>query len=67
MLCQMSVLPQCAVAAESIPAAPATCGAWLTMRRRAEYEKRVRHLEDTCSPTARPVSNACPLPHVDAQ
>ena len=67
MLCQMYVLPQCTVAGESISAAPATCGAWLTMRRRAEYEKRVRHLEDTGSPTARSVSKACPLPQIAAQ
>ena len=49
----MSVLPSCVSAGESIPAAPATCGAWLTMRRRAEYENKVRHLEDASLPTTR--------------
>ena len=56
MRCQMTVLPSCVSAGESVPAAPTTCGAWLTMRRRAEYENKARQLEDAAMPTARALS-----------
>ena len=49
---QMEELPGCAVlnqdAAPSL-AAP-TCGAWLTMRRTAEYDKRLRLVEEGAQP-----------------
>lgn len=62
----MAVLPSCIEEGDSIPAAPPTCGAWLTMRRRAEYEKRVRHLDDAPSPTTAQ-HGAKALPQISAQ
>ena len=62
----MSVLPSCIEEGDSIPAAPPTCGAWLTMRRRAEYEQRVRHLEDASLPTTTQCGTKA-LPQIAAQ
>ncbi|CAL8464781.1 g4316 [Coccomyxa elongata] len=45
---ELAVLPNCQVAGELAEVAPATttCGAWLTMRRTAEYDKKRRIVEE---------------------
>jgi hypothetical protein len=42
----MAVLPSCARAGEPNLAPATTCGAWLTMRRVAEYDKKMRIVEE---------------------
>lgn len=42
----MAVLPSCTKAGEPNLAPATTCGAWLTMRRTAEYDKKLRVVEE---------------------
>lgn len=61
---QMTVLPGCAVPNQAaVPhVAAATCGAWLTMRRTAEYDKRLRLVEEGAQQPDQAHAAAQPLP-----